>query len=362
MEAGNGISKRTRRVSCAIALGCALAAPLLHAAPAALAKGEYRVAVVVDVLKPKFQEVVAVFRETLDRQLAASGAKASYSVYDTKTDLKAVPAILEAINSSSPDLVFAVNSPDAFADRNVSLKLSDPSIPVVSENCIPLQSGVAKAWGRPGGSITGVGVFVQMGSLIKMARMINPKASKLIYFSWDRMTEINDWFVTELTAACKKEGIELAEVKYLASAEDEFEFLLQCDRRGEEYFGIEGVSTWVHRDGSYADMTVEASRFVKENIRHFPIFAYDEAGVQYAQPAGTCVIWRDIGAQLAEKGMRVLQGARPGDIPWDYPRKHNILLNLAAAKSIGMTFPQALIDAAYRVYTDYDGNFIGKRE
>jgi putative tryptophan/tyrosine transport system substrate-binding protein len=343
-----------------IAVLCA--ASLTLTAPAfSLVQKEYKVSVVVDILTPKFQEVIDGFRATLDERLAASGARAVYRVFDTKTNPATVPGILEAITASRPDLICSINNPSAFADRNVSLKLPGPDFRIVSENCIPIQSGVAKDWKRPGGNITGVGVFVQMNSLIKMVKMIKPKARKLVFFSWDRMTEINDWFVTELTKACAQEGVELAEIKYLASAEDEFEFLLACDRKGEEYFGVEGISAWAHRDGSYADMTVEESRFIWKNIKRFPMFAYDESAVKVGLPAGICVIWHDLGAQLAEKGIKILQGSEPGDIAWDYPRKYNILLNLAGAKSIGMALPQALLGAAYRVYTDYDGNFIGNR-
>lgn len=332
--------------------GAALIAALLFLAGSlsALDRKEYKVYVVVDILRPKFQEVVDGFREALDRELSASGARAAYTVFDTKTDPAAVQGILEAIRAGRPDLVCAVNSPAAFADRNISLKLSGPDFRIVSENCIPTQSGVAKEWQRPGGNITGVGVFVQMSSLLKMVKMIDPGYKKLVYFSWDRMTEINDWFVKEL-----------AEVKYLSSAEDEFDFLLECDRRGREFFGIEGISSWVHRDGSYADMAVEESRFIKDKMMRFPIYGYDEAGVRSGMPAGTCVVWHDLGAQLGEKGAKILQGARPGDLPWDYPRKYNIMLSLPAAKSLGIAFPQSLLGAAYRVYTDYEGGFLGSK-
>lgn len=343
-----------------IALFIAFFFALSGQAPA-LDKSEYRICVVVDILRPKFQEVIDGFRETLDAHLGAAGAKASYTVFDTKADPAAVPGILSAIRAGGPDLILAVNGPDSFADRNVGLKLADTAFPVVSMNCIPIQSGVAREWKRPGGNFTGVGVFVQMNSIIKLAKLINPKARKLVFYSWDRMAEINDWFVTELKGACRLEGVELARVEYLASAEDEFEFLLQCDSLGEEYFGIGGISAWVHRDGTYADMIVEEARFMHSRLRRFPVYTYDESAVQAAYPAGTCVIWHDLGAQLAEKAMKVLQGAKPGDIPWDYPRKYNIMLNLAAAKNVGIVFPQALLSAAYRVYTDFNGNFIGER-
>ncbi len=352
-----GSGDTARRIAFSLAVSVALAGQA-----SALDKKEYKVFVVVDVLKPKFQEVIDGFRETLDRLLSASSATAVYSIFDTKTEPSTVPAILEAIRADRPDLICAINSPDAFADRNISLRLSNPAFRIVSMNCIPIQSGVAREWEKPGGNISGVGVFVQMSSLLKMAKMIDPKAKKLIFFSWDKMIEINDWFATELKAACKQEGIELSELKYLSSAEDEFDFLLKCDRRGEGYIGIGGISAWVHRDGSYADMIVEEAPLIRNRIKHFPLYTYDEAAVQLGYPAGTCVVWHDLGAQLGEKGMKILQGAKPGDLAWDYPRKYNIMLNLAAAKSIGMVFPKTLVSAAYRIYTDYEGDFIGNKD
>jgi putative ABC transport system substrate-binding protein len=74
------------------------------------------------------------------------------------------------------------------------------------------------------------------------------------------------------------------------------------------------------------------------------------------------VIWTDIGDQAADKAMQILQGTAPGDLPWEYPRKYNLVFNLQAAKDRGITIPPALISSAYRVYTDYKGNFVGQKQ
>jgi putative ABC transport system substrate-binding protein len=64
---------------------------------------------------------------------------------------------------------------------------------------------------------------------------------------------------------------------------------------------------------------------------------------------------------MAEKGVRIINGENPGDIPWDYPRKYNIIVNLQRAKDLGIEIPQEVISAAYRIYTDYEGNFVGQK-
>ena len=120
------------------------------------------------------------------------------------------------------------------------------------------------------------------------------------------------------------------------------------------------VSAWVHKDGSFADMMKEETGFYRSEMR-IPEFTVEETSVEVNSLAGTCIIWDDIGRQLGDKGLRVLKGENPGDIAWDYPRKYNIMVNLAEAKRLGIAIPKQVLDAAYRVFTDYDGNFIGKK-
>ena len=138
---------------------------------------------------------------------------------------------------------------------------------------------------------------------MKLAQLINPKVRKVIFYSWDSVKPLNDFFQSEIRAACKATGIELAEFKLLASAEDEFDFLATADRRGPDHFILPGVDVWVHRDGSPANMTVEGAEFMRKNIRNIPMYSYDEAAVKAYYPAGTCVIWYDLGAQMADKAM-----------------------------------------------------------
>jgi putative tryptophan/tyrosine transport system substrate-binding protein len=338
----------------------AAAASVAPAAPAALAKKDYKIFIIVDTMRPKFQELVDGFKTTLEAGLAPAGAKASYTFADTKTDPATGASILESVKSAKPDLLLAISGPSCFADLNVSLKL-DPSIKVVSLNTIPVQSGVAKSWARPGGSITGVGVYLQFNSMLRLAKLIDPSRKRLAYYSWSAAGQLNDYLEPEVRAAAKAEGFELIEFKKPDSAEEQFEWERGIDKLGRDVILSGAVSAWAHRDGSYADMSVEEARFLKSELRNAAFFSTEDTAVQIGAVAGTCIIWGDIGAQLGEKGLRILKGENPGDMAWDYPRKFNVMLNLAAAKLFGIAIPQRVVDAAYRVFTDFDGNYIGKK-
>jgi putative tryptophan/tyrosine transport system substrate-binding protein len=43
---------------------------------------------------------------------------------------------------------------------------------------------------------------------------------------------------------------------------------------------------------------------------------------------------------------KILKGARPADLPVEQPTKFKLVLNLKAAKTLGITFPQSLIVSA----------------
>ncbi len=324
------------------------------------AEQTYTIAIVLDTIDDWSSELRDGFKTRMDELLAEQGAIADYTEYDTELDEGKIPVILQALEQTAPDLICTLNYPSGFADTHLAQQLTDSKYRFVSENAVAVQAGVIESWEHPGGNLTGVGVFLQFHSPIRLMKRINPKARKLVFFTWDAMTLLNNWFETEVTRACLQEGIELVEFARLPHAEAEFELLSRYAEAGEEYFIMGGISAFVHDDGTPADMNALEPAFIREFVR-IPMIVYEDISVKHGNLAGTTIIWTDIGAQLAEKGLRILNGENPGDIAWEYPRKHNIILNLQRANDLGLEFPPEVIGAAYRIYTDYDGNFVGQR-
>jgi putative ABC transport system substrate-binding protein len=320
----------------------------------------YKIFVILDTVDEWSAGVRDGFIATMNKKLAAKGIKAEYTSFNTQINTSYLPEILKAIEDGNPDLICTINYPSAFADNNIAKRFKDPIYRFVSMNPIPVETGLIQSWEKPGGNITGVSVFLQQNSALRLMKKIDPRVRKMVFVSWDAMTEVNAWYERELRRACREERIELVDFIRVSCIEDEYEIFKKYDSMGPEYFAMEGITAFVHRDGTPANANIEMPEFIRKNIKRLQFVTFDETSIKTCVIGGVCVIWYDIGAQLAEKGAMILDGKNPGDMPWDYPRKYNILLNIKKAKDSGIRIPLDLINAAYRVYTDYNGSFAGK--
>ena len=57
----------------------------------------------------------------------------------------------------------------------------------------------------------------------------------------------------------------------------------------------------------------------------------------------------ELGQRMADDVHQILNGTKPGDIPIYQPTKFEFLINLNAAKAIGLTMPRSLLAAADEV-------------
>lgn len=279
----------------------------------------------------------------------------------TTLEVDKTQEIISKIKNTEPDFILAVNTAKLEVDTNYVKVLKDPKFKFVSLNPIPVLSGLIDSWEKPGGNVTGVGVFIQFSSPIRLMKKINPRFNKVVAYSWDKVGPMNDWFIEEVTRSCKQENVELVEFKIIKSYEEEFEIIKKYDKKDGNVFIIPCISARVDKNNKPVDMSKMLPDFLKANIKHTPLSCFDESLIKNAAFIGASNNWYDIGVQMAELGIEIVNGKNPGEIPWEYPRIYNVIINLKRAKDLNLEIPSEVISGAYKVYTDYEGNFVGQK-
>jgi putative ABC transport system substrate-binding protein len=342
---------------------CQKAKPALPAGTAQAARGlergrTYRVFIVRDMDQEYSQAIESGFRERLDGILSEAGASAAYESFCDELDPAKADNIRARIEAEKPDIACMVNHPDAFADCSITQKLTGPDYRFVSENAIAVESGTISSLERPGGNVSGVGVFIRQNSSLKLLKRVAPGIKRIFSYSWIKMGRLNAWWKAELERACREEGFELQEFRQIRTIQEELAILedFTGEHPGTALMGC--VSAFENADGTPTDGS-ETLPYYQDKIR-VPDIAYEDIAMKFGALMGACVIWKDLGAQLADKAGLILGGRNPGDIPWDYPRSYNIVINLKTAAWLGIDIPKDVLEASYRVYTDYDGAFMGK--
>ena len=77
----------------------------------------------------------------------------------------------------------------------------------------------------------------------------------------------------------------------------------------------------------------------------YPWRDYVEAGGLMAYASDDRELWR----RMADDVHQILNGAKPGDIPIYQPTKFDLVINLKAAKALGLTIPLILLATADEV-------------
>jgi putative tryptophan/tyrosine transport system substrate-binding protein len=190
---------------------------------------------------------------------------------------------------------------------------------------------------RPGGNITGVTVFAGMeiwGKRLQILKEAVPSLSKILYLTTGTSAGIEQPF----REASRRLQISVIRMALEQSTPSEIErAFAQIARDPPDAFIVDSIGDLAAHHQLIVEL-VEKSGLPAI----YPWREYVEAGGLMAYEADLVELYR----RMADDVHQILNGAKPGDIPIYQPTKYEFLVNLKAAKGLGLTLPPALLAAA----------------
>jgi putative ABC transport system substrate-binding protein len=237
---------------------------------------------------------------------------------------------------SNVDLIVTRGTPASLAAKNVTA-----AIPVVMAAVAePLGSGLVAGLARPGGTVTGLSSFAAVldAKRVEILREAVPGVARIaVFLNMGNPVQLVEW--KEIEAAAQSTGIahQLLDVRRVEDIGPAFD-AASAQHADALVVGIDALMQ--ANSKLITDLATQhrlpAIYASREFIEAGGLFAY---GVSYPDLYRRAAIYVD----------KILKGAKPADLPVEQPTKFELVINLRAARALGLQIPDQLIARADEV-------------
>ena len=283
------------------------------------------------------EAVVAAFRKGLAESGHTVGQNVMVEYRWAEGDYQRLPELAAELVRMRVAVILAAGGPPAA----LAAKKATMTIPVVfSAAGDPVRIGLVDSISRPGGNVTGMGLFNSTlgGKRLELLHQLVP-ASTLVAVLTNPDNPSAELELSEVRAAAKVLKIDLQEVK----ARTDQELSSAFDELSRIRAGAVIVSGEPFLDSRRALIialaakhAIPASYSWRENVLLGGLLSY-----------GTSITdsYRNAGIYCS----RILKGEKPVDLPVMQPTKFELTINLKTAKALGLSIPPTLLTAADEV-------------
>ena len=223
----------------------------------------------------------------------------------------------------------------------LAAKKASGTIPIVIASAAdPVGTGLVSSLAQPGGNITGLSLMAPDldGKRLELLKEAFPKVAR-VAFLWQPGGARENRPLTDMEAAAKALGLKLLSLEVRSLDDFEGAFARAKKERAQALITTTGglINTQQRRVLDFA------AKNRLPAIYHYSEFV--EAGGLMSYGPDNTDLWR----RAADFVDKILKGAKPADIPVEQPNKFEFIVNLNAAKQIGLTIPPNVLARADRV-------------
>jgi ABC-type uncharacterized transport system substrate-binding protein len=264
------------------------------------------------------------------------GKNIAFEYRTAENRLDRLPALADELVHLKVDILIA-----AATDEALAAKKATGTIPIVFfSSPDPVVIGLVDTLARPGGNITGFTIFqvVLTGKRLELLKETIPNLTRVaVLRDPNAQSSLQQWKENQLAA--RDLGLQLHSME--VGSTDKFDNAFK-----------EAI-----KSGSAA-LTVTGSPFLNSNLKWtvdlaakyrlpaiYPRGDFVESGGLMSYGSDQTEPYRRV-AMMVDK---ILKGAKPADIPVEQPTKFELIINLKAAKQIGLTIPPNVLARADKV-------------
>lgn len=292
----------------------------------------------VAIVQPMSHTSLDQIRDTIVSKLNASGKQVEITTENANGDTSALTTILSNCKAQGVDLVIPIATSTAQSAKTV---FEDSGLPIVfAAVSDPVAAGLT---GEGCQNITGVSNNIPAAEIVKLIFNFQPDCQKIgfLYTS----SETNS--VSTINAAkayCDQEGIayEEASIANLSELQTAVETLLSR--------GVDALYTGNDNSIASAMATYTDAAYAKG----VPVYCGADSMVADGGFATIGVNYVQLGNQVANLALKVLDGTSPADLPYETLSDYARYVNLQAAARLGDPFPTDAYQG-YDVLVEADG-------
>lgn len=331
---GDDRSISRRKLLIALGLGI-LSAPL----PSLAQQGRmHRIGVIQNGTVATNRHLVEAFVRGLNELGYVEGKNVIVETRYAEGKLERLPAIVADLLEQKVEVLFAPSGVAAQAAQKSGTKV--PIVFALAPD--PVGQGFGKSLAHPGGNMTGL--TSTHGELsakrVELLKEAFPRTRRIavLYFLAPSGAGVPEQ-LAETERAAKKLGIALATEESLRPEDFKRAFASIQKQRPDALIVIENPMFFANRVRLIelaAELRRPAIYNVAEYARSGGLMSY---GASYA----------DLSRRAANHVVKILKGARPGDLPIEQPVRFELVINMRTAKALGLTVLPSVLQRAEEV-------------
>ena len=280
--------------------------------------------------------LVGPFREGLRERGYVEGRDLIVEYRWAEGQYERFPALVQELIVLKVDVIVTAGTPAALAVKRATTRIPVVMLAVGD----PVGSGLVASLGHPGGNLTGLVAIAPdlEGKRLELLKEIVPRLSAVAFLTnpTNRLHVTSEKQVREAARALHLK-VEFFPVRTEAEFDRAFQAIAAW-RPGALVMLADRV--FLHNRARIVEFT--------ERSRLPAVYAYSElveaGGLMSFGPS-----YPGMHRRAAYYVDRILKGTRPADLPMEQPSKFELIVNLKAARSLGLTIPQPVLLRADQV-------------